>query len=59
MRDVYIVEQIKQLLNNYDVLNLKELDELRILMNGLSSNLGCYLYNKRKTGYLVEDRGDE
>ena len=50
------MEQIKPLLNNYPVLNMKELDELRILANRLGSSLGEYLYDKRKKTGCLEER---
>jgi len=43
---------MKPLLNNYPVLNFKQLEELRIFANLLSSSLGEYLYDKRINGYL-------
>jgi len=43
---------MKPLLNNYPILNLKQLEELRIFANMLSSSLGCYLYDKRIKGHL-------
>jgi len=55
MREIYIVEQLKPLLNNYPILNIKQLEELRILSNMLSVSLGNYLYNKRIKGVLAED----
>jgi len=47
------------LLNNYYKLNLKELDQLRILSNLLSSSLGEYLYDKRINGYLEGSKNNE
>jgi len=55
MREIYTVEQLKPLLNNYPILNIKQLEELRILSNMLSVSLGNYLYNKRIKGVLAED----
>ena len=52
MREIYIVEQMKPLLNNYPILDLKQLEELRILSLSLSNSLGCYLYDKRIKGHL-------
>ena len=55
MREIYIVEQLKLLLNNYPTLNLKQLEKLRIFSNMLSTSLGNYLYDKRINGILAED----
>jgi len=59
MREIYIVEQMKPLLNNYPVLNFKQLEELRILTNMLSSSLGCYLYDKRINRNLEGRKNNE
>ena len=61
MREIYIVEQIKPLLNSYPVLNIKQLDELRILSLSLANSLGEYLYDKKVKGKWIlsrERRGD-